>query len=525
MDKTEYFLLASQLAAPDGRPLYLDVNNKNIGRAGSFLEAWLSDKSFCCDVRPGVVPIDIDEKQIGALHEYREIIKSSGHLWFEVASSGLQSAKRHFYIWVEDPQEREAFVAELKQVCGSEPVRVGQKMRLPGVLHRSKRFRAEIVNPSQADRFMRAHLPDWGALFESLRPSTRQELLVGPPTNDRSVWDQHICFQMVAEGVSPAEIVQLAAHREGHFSRKAREQGTSAQTLRYLLRSIQKAHLIYDGKPPLPRSRSDAEWMLDRFAHAVANAPVETFGGTSARLVLEGVVALLSEQSTFERAISERTLAEQTGLHRHTARKWLHHLQNQGWVEQSQAASRGKAAKYRANTFKLVPLLGTRIGGCVPKNGTTMKVSRCALHTWGYAGESGFQVSKALEALGGEGRTKDIAKGSGITPSNVGRVLNRLQGLGVVERVQHGVWQLTGTDSEYLAEETGAMQKIKARHALHGVERVLYGKYQLARLKQLTPEGSLDRYEVFDSLTVCDWETGELISICDLWNVMMERAA
>jgi hypothetical protein len=516
LSAVELFLLAGQLMDPKSVPLYLSGDNKNAGWGSSPVEAWRSDRAFCCDVRPEVIPIDVDQRQQRHLDQYRRVLEDSGFPWLEVKSGGHTGENRHLYVWVDDKPRRDALIAALRAVCDREAVRVGQRMRPPGTPHRSGANISVPVDPSQARRFLNKVAPPTEAIKAKLRPSTRHDLDSSPPNGDRSRWDQHVCFHLVVDELTCTEIVQLAVTGTGPFSAKAREQPTHARSLDYMLRSIGNAQRIHDGGPGMIRSRADAKWILARLAYGASQIDPVVVGGPMARRVLEAAIDLFAEHSTLAWSLSERQVAENAGVHRHTARKWLHHLRTDGWLDLTEAACNGRAAVYELNTFRLVPLLGTSLGGCVPKSGTAMKVSRPSLFMWGFGGESGWQAVNTLASLGGEGRTCDIAQGAHISTGNIGRVLNRLQQLGVVDKARHGHWRLTDTDLDLLAEQWGADRVAKERHARHTTEQVLYGRYRLDRLAHRRPELPLQHLEVLDSNTVCDWNTGEMATINDL---------
>ena len=95
--------------------------------------------------------------------------------------------------------------------------------------------------------------------------------------------------------------------------------------------------------------------------------------------------------------------------------------------------------------------------------------------------------------------------------------MNRLQVLGVVEKVRHGTWRLTGEDLDFLAEHWGADLVEKQQAMRHELDRATYGQYRLSRLAQLAPPDSLLHLQALDSVNACDWLTGETVSIGDLW--------
>ena len=152
------FHLAASLVSGKKSFMYIGENNRQAGWADSLVEAWDSGRAFCCDMRPAIIPVDIDAGQLDYLDEFRTLIEASGHAFVEVASSGLASPNRHFYVEVEDADTREAFCEALRGICGAMPVRVGQKMRPPGTPHRSGLAISEPVDPAQVDRFLAGHM-------------------------------------------------------------------------------------------------------------------------------------------------------------------------------------------------------------------------------------------------------------------------------------------------------------------------------------------------------------------------------
>jgi hypothetical protein len=171
---------------------------------------------------------------------------------------------------------------------------------------------------------------------------------------------------------------------------------------------------------------------------------------------------------------------------------------------------------YRLETPRLLPLLGSQ-GGCEPKSVRDDGVSKNALFRHGYVGESGWRATSALSALGGEASTGSIATGSHLSDKHIGLVLNRLQAHGVVEKVRHGTWRLTGEDLDFLAEHWGADLVAKRQAMRHELDRAAFGQYRLSRLAQLLPPDSLLHLQALDSVNACDRLTGEIVSIDDLW--------
>ena len=87
--RDELFRLATNVVDPASRPMFLDGDNRNAGRARSLKAAWDSGRAFCCALRSEVVPIDVDESQVHLMDRYRDEIESSGKPFIEAASSGL----------------------------------------------------------------------------------------------------------------------------------------------------------------------------------------------------------------------------------------------------------------------------------------------------------------------------------------------------------------------------------------------------------------------------------------------------
>ena len=95
-------------------------------------------------------------------------------------------------------------------------------------------------------------------------------------------------------------------------------------------------------------------------------------------------------------------------------------------------------------------------------------------------------------------------------------MLNRLSDLGIVKRVRHGTWRLTDEDHDFLAELWGANLVEKRQKARHELDKVGYGIYRLNRLEHQLGE-RLTHLSVLDSNTVVNLDTGETITIDDLW--------
>ena len=135
--------------------MYLNVDNKCAGY-DDFDIAVQSGRPFCCDMLPEVIPVDIDKAQLPYLTQFREIIQESAYPYLEIMSGGENSPNRHFYILVTDTWQREILVNDLRSICGSVPVRIGQKIRPPFTPHRSKTGHATPVDATQVEAFINA---------------------------------------------------------------------------------------------------------------------------------------------------------------------------------------------------------------------------------------------------------------------------------------------------------------------------------------------------------------------------------
>ncbi len=534
LSDAELFVLADQLALPPDRlvppndweasapftPLFLDSDNDKAGYVDSLVDAWLSGRPFCCNVRSEVVVVDIDHSDQPYLQDFRQLIDESGFPVLEVASGGMNRPNRHFYLWAPDESARDPLVHQLKSIR-RQPVRVGngQRIRLPGVRHRQMRQRALPVDDQQARAFLKAVTPSVETLWSQARPSTREAADAQPP-EDRSSWDQHVIFQMVLDGLSAGQIVCLALHVGETFSTKARDLAKQSPqgALRYLLGSIRSAERLYAksywGEAPMARTRADADWMLGGFAAAVAAADPAMFGGMRDARVLAGVVDLCREQSTFERPMGVRCLADRVGVGTESAVRRLGRLVEGGWISRTDV--RGPACGYRLETRKLWTLLGTTVGGCVPRSVPLPRFSRPHLFCHGFGNESGWRAYQALQALGGEAGTGQIAAEAHLRAGDLGLVLNRLSDLGVVEKVRHGVWRLTGADVDLLAEQWGADVVLKNRRRRMEMEQIAYGQLQLARLVESGLITDASDLVVRNSWSATDSWTGEVVRFDDL---------
>ena len=523
--RDELFRLAVCITDRASKPIFLGEDNKNAGRARSLQSAWDSDRAFCCMLRSEVVPIDVDQSQLHLVDRYRDEIRASGQPFIETASSGLDRPNRHFFVWIPDDEPRECLVERLRGIGGGEPVRVGQQIRPPGVRHRHhdsysvpvdcRQVTAVILSVTESDSPSQGQ--STGQLMERLSPLTRRVIDNGPPA-DRSTWDMSVTHRLLSDGLSADEIVHFGLNGSTRFSEKAREReqrhlGIGAS---YLRLGINKAESFPKNGSLGIRSREDAIRLLDATADAVANTDHRVFGGLMARRVLEGCIQLFAEQSTFERPLSVRTVAETAQVHMSTAWKWLRHLLANRWITEVQGGRHGLATVYRLEIPRFRTLLGSQ-GGCESKSVRFCGISKNALFRHRYGGESGWRAASALSALGGEASTGSIASCSYLLPKHLGSVLNRLQVLGVVEKVRHGTWRLTGEDLDFLAEHWGADLVEKQQAMRHELDRATYGQYRLSRLAQLAPPDSLLHLQALDSVNACDWLTGETVSIGDLW--------
>ena len=154
--RDELFRLATGVVDPAFRPMFLDADNRNAGRAPSLKAAWDSDRAFCCGLRSEVVPVDIDSAQVHLLPAYRDAIEASKQAFVEAASSGTDSANRHFFIWAPADTDHEHLVDTLRHMGGREPVRIGQPIRLPGVRHRCHSTRSTPVDRRQVAAMLSA---------------------------------------------------------------------------------------------------------------------------------------------------------------------------------------------------------------------------------------------------------------------------------------------------------------------------------------------------------------------------------
>lgn len=115
--------------------MYLNSENKNAG-FDDYADAVKSSRAYCIETRPEIIPVDVDEKQLRYLPAYREILECNGDPFLEVASGGLNSPNRHFYVLVPDIERRKNLINQLKTVGGAIAVRVNQKIRPPYTPHR-----------------------------------------------------------------------------------------------------------------------------------------------------------------------------------------------------------------------------------------------------------------------------------------------------------------------------------------------------------------------------------------------------
>lgn len=523
--RDELFRLANGIVDRASRPMFLDVDNRNAGWALTLKAAWDSGTAFCCALRSEMVPIDVDMSQIHLTDRYRDEIESSGQPFIEAASSGLNRPNRHFFVWAPDESTRERLVERLRGIGAREPVRVGQPIRLPGVSHRQHDTCSTPVSGEQVTAMLLtiaeydtlAHDKVTGQVVERLSPQSRRLIDNGPST-DRSTWDMSVTHRLLADGLSADEIINFGLNGSTRFSEKAREreQRRSGSGASYLSLGISKAESSRKNRSLGIRSREDAIRLLDATADAVAKTDHRVFGGLTARRVLDGCVSLFLKQSTFERPLPVRTVAETAQVHKSTALRWLRHLRANQWITEVERGHRGRAAVYRLETPRLLPLLGSQ-GGCEPKSVRHLGVSKNSLFRHGFGGESGWRAASALSALGGEASTGLIASGSHLSSKHIGLVLNRLQDLDVVEKVRHGTWRLTGEDLDFLAEHCGADRVEKQQAMRHELDRVAFGQYRLSRLAERLPNDTLLHLEALDSANACNWLTGEVVAIDDLW--------
>ena len=90
LTEAELFLISSRLIDPAVRPMYLNTGNGGAGWASSLSAAWLSGRAFCCDMRPEVVSVDVDENQLNYLGEFRRIIDKSGYPFVDRRSGPME---------------------------------------------------------------------------------------------------------------------------------------------------------------------------------------------------------------------------------------------------------------------------------------------------------------------------------------------------------------------------------------------------------------------------------------------------
>ena len=499
----ELFFLSSALSVGDDSPLRIKPDNTNGGRFSSLAQAWLLGGAYAIQPLPNVVPVDIDDE--GSLPGVRDALELVPLPVLEIASGGVTSQRRHFWIWCRDESEARAISDCLTSSLGGEAVRYGRRMRPPGAPHRNGTRLAFPVDSQQARSWASALAPDWVQTVGRLSPGLGEQLEKGVDA-DRSKSDFRLMRALIANGCSDAEIASLAMLGKGHFGIKARERGDDAG-LNYVLRSVAKAR---SNPKAIFSSRQEAEAYLREVERAVDSAGPTPFGGSTGKKLMRGAVQMFSEQSTIGRPLAIRDLAVRAQMSTSTVRRWLPRLNEAGWLVRTASGKGHQATEYTLKTPEMTTLLST-LGG-VNKYVVDLGLSGIQSFRHGNLNESGREVVLALFASAGTARTGQILEATGRSSSTVASALSRLQKEDIVEKVSHGIWRLLDVDWNLLDEQTGADVVAKQQRASIDRERQQYGNYQIRRMGL----GLEHQFTALDSRTAVSHETGELVPISEI---------
>lgn len=519
----ELYSLASQIAdplalgsphSPSGlKPLYIGRDNENLSRAASLAEAWESGQAFAVPVRPEIVAIDIDLKQVCHLDRLRDILRH--RVFVEFASSGMANPNRHFYIYEPDPGVRAGIEAEVEEMVGREPFRSGQNLiRPPGTWHRSLTCRSVPVDGAQFWSFYESVLPSQEEILQRLMSSTHE--LVSTRAQDRSAHDHKVMWRLVVEGLSDGEIIRLALEGNGPFSEKARERRGDRAALSYLLQSLKKLrpNVVIPGQ--VFRSREDVDAFLKACVDVVPTIDPCDFGGAYERRVYAAALCLFQEQHTLERPMSVRTLARQAQAATQTVVNKLDELVERGFLRRAPGDQKWKATTYKLETSKIGTYLGTP-GGCVTRYVLEQAGTDAAVFRWSFLNESGRSVWNILSDAE-ELSPKDISGLTGVPVSTVYKALKRLTDMGLVERPRRGRYlRVPGQDLGLLAEQLGADVRAKAQDVLYDQARIGFGWFQLRQLsEQLNIQDLVMDWVPVDSYRFRHWRDGEVLTIDEL---------
>lgn len=502
----------SWLGTPEdqtARPLYINRDNTNGGRARSLAEAWSDGRAFAVRMRPEILPVDLDADIVHLSHEVR--LLAGNHPCLEVASSGLHAPSRHFYILLRDEEVREQVASDLAALVGSGALRRGQPIRPPGAPHRFRRERAVPVDEHEFRQFCRAVLPDTSEILGWLQPSTLR--FAATRANDRSAHDHAVIRRLIAEGLSDGEIILLALGGNLAFSEKARELPSGIR-LTYLQRSLRKLRPTVFSRDQF-RTRQDVDSFLERCEEAVSLIDPAEFGGHTARRVFTAAVSLFRDQHTLSRPLAVRTVAEHAQVSVQTAARQLGVLVTTGWLAKREGASGGKAVTYGLETSKISTHLRA-LGGCATRSVLIQAGTDEPLFRRGILNESGRSVWNALDDSTALSPTQVSAR-TRIPVSTVQKALKRLLGVGLVERPVRGRYVRSNEhDLEVLAEQTGADVRAKQQRALYDRERAGFGGHRLRRLSQLYGSEILFEWEPVDSYRVRRLRDGTVVTIDEL---------
>ena len=341
----------------DDSPLRIKPDNTNGGRFSSLAQAWLLGGAYAIQPLPNVVPVDIDDE--GSLPGVRDALELVPLPVLEIASGGVTSQRRHFWIWCRDESEARAISDCLTSSLGGEAVRYGRRMRPPGAPHRNGTRLAFPVDSQQARSWASALAPDWVQTVGRLSPGLGEQLEKGVDA-DRSKSDFRLMRALIANGCSDAEIASLAMLGKGHFGIKARERGDDAG-LNYVLRSVAKAR---SNPKAIFSSRQEAEAYLREVERAVDSAGPTPFGGSTGKKLMRGAVQMFSEQSTIGRPLAIRDLAVRAQMSTSTVRRWLPRLNEAGWLVRTASGKGTPSLRCTHLKLRRMTTLLKHLGGC-----------------------------------------------------------------------------------------------------------------------------------------------------------------
>lgn len=472
MTSPETILELAHAVTSDSNALMIDGNNNPAGYR-ALDEAAKSGVAFAVDVRSDILAIDFDFDEIPKLRPALEQLAA------ELVGSGIQPVRvasgreGHEHVFAVVGPDRDAWIRRA-ETLGLPRNCVRRKIRPPLSPHRSGVLQPSLVAPKSPALALQFLQPN----YVPSDPIWVRRLRDGMSKGKRSESIPRFILHALNAGASVPAIWRSLTDPRNKLGDKLREKGEQGAA-KWFLGALEIASKRFRENPPI-RDKGAAFEALSAFRLKIDDAFLPGRAGARKKAVLSVLTAEGFRRGSIKVAVSQRSLAEETGLSPCRARETVTELEGT-WFRVDRSKKPTVYVLYDAccvsvpNTPYTPPIEDMVDVGTVAQQNHDVFRGRSGLIRW-----------RIYETLGrGPARASALAAHLGVHRSTVCRHLREMATVGLALLAEE--WQMGPASLDEAAARLGTAGRQEKQRERHASERKKFAKWKRKPMGRVIP--------------------------------------